>query len=121
MGNNSVKSKTQILEGLVSLILAVEKDFQPYASQFMSHLATLAQDKDFAIRKMSIDTIYTITKMHPVTLKPYKKELTDILTDLKFDKMKPVREVATETLNTLLREVPDPPNFQPDKDTPKNS
>ena len=55
---------------------------------------------------MAIDTIYTFAKMHPQTLKPFKKDLVDVLSDLKFDKMKPVREATNEALN-VLKDVPD--------------
>lgn len=44
--------------------------------------------------------------MHPQTLKPYKKDIVDVLSDLKFDKMKPVREASNEAL-TAMKEVPD--------------
>ncbi len=55
---------------------------------------------------MSIDTIYTFAKMHPQTLKSFKKDIIDVLTDLKFDKMKLVREATNEAL-TALKDVPD--------------
>lgn len=39
-------------------------------------------------------------------MKPFKKDINEVLTDLKFDKMKLVREAANEAL-TALKEVPD--------------
>jgi len=38
--NNSVKCKTQLLESLISLILAVEKDIKPYVPHIMQPLIT---------------------------------------------------------------------------------
>jgi hypothetical protein len=88
------------------LNLAMDKDFSQYTSLYLAHLIGLSCDSDFNIRKMSIDTIYTFAKMHPQTLKPFKKDITDVLTDLKFDKMKLVREATNEAL-TALKDVPD--------------
>jgi hypothetical protein len=67
---------------------------------------TLTQDKDFALRKMSIDVIFTLAKMHPTQLKPFKNDVVSLLTELKFDKMKAVREIAFETLG-VMKDVPD--------------
>ena len=55
---------------------------------------------------MAIDVIYTIAKMLPQTLKPYKADIVEVLGELKFDKMKPVREATLEAL-TALKAVPD--------------
>ena len=71
----------------------------------------MACDSDFNIRKMAIDTIYTFTKMHPVSIKPFKKDINEVLQGLKFDKMKPVREATNEALN-VLKDVPDMENAQ---------
>ena len=43
---------------------------------------------------MSIDVIFTLSKMIPAVLRPYKEDILEILNELKFDKMKPVREAA---------------------------
>jgi hypothetical protein len=56
--------------------------------------------------EISIDVIYTLSKMIPFVLKPYKRDLSDVLNDLRFDKIKPVREASLEALNAL-KDVPD--------------
>lgn len=56
---------------------------------------------DFNTRKMGVDVVYTLSKIHPLTLKPYKKELNDVIGELRFDKIKPVREAAIEALNSF--------------------
>lgn len=65
------------------------------------------QSSDFNSRKMAVDVVFTIAKMMPHVLKESKRDLCQILTDLKFDKMKPVREAAVEALNAF-KDVPEP-------------
>jgi hypothetical protein len=72
----------------------------------MQHLMNSMQNQDFNTRKMGIDVIFTLAKIHPIALKPYKKEMFDILTELRFDKMKPVREATIEALNAM-KEAPE--------------
>jgi len=55
---------------------------------------------------MSIDVVYTLAKLHPHAMKPYKHNLIEILSELRFDKMKPVRDTCVEAL-TIVKEVPD--------------
>jgi hypothetical protein len=44
--------------------------------------------------------------MTPHSLKPYKKDLVDVLNELRFDKIKPVRDSSLDALNSL-KDVPD--------------
>lgn len=55
---------------------------------------------------MGIDVIYTLAKLYPPALKPYRNDLIEILNELKFDKMKPVREASNEAL-AMVKEVPE--------------
>ena len=64
------------------------------------------QNPDFNTRKVSVDTIYSLVKMIPVVLKPYKKDLHEMLNELRFDKMKPVRDSTLEVVNAL-KEIPE--------------
>ena len=64
------------------------------------------ENADFNTRKMAIDVAYTLAKIHPLVLKPYKKELTSLLNELRFDKMKPVRDACLEALKAF-KECPD--------------
>lgn len=91
---------------LIAYVLAVDKDFQPYTSQFLSYLIENIQNTDFNTRKIAVEVIYTIAKVIPNSLKPYKQELLEIIGELRFDKMKPVREASQEAL-TAIKDVPD--------------
>ena len=55
---------------------------------------------------MAIDAIYTIAKIIPDSLKPFKSDIVPVLHEFKFDKMKPVREATVEALGAL-KGVPD--------------
>lgn len=57
-------------------------------------------------RKMAVDAILTLAKTHSFSLKPYRKEINDILNELRFDKIKPVRDATVDVLN-LFKEIPD--------------
>jgi len=63
-------------------------------------------NSDFNTRKMSIDVIFTLAKMHPIVLKPYKVEVFERLSELRFDKIKPVRDATLEALNAM-KEAPE--------------
>lgn len=72
----------------------------------MQNLITAMEDVEFNTRKLSIDVVYTLAKIHPLVLIPYKKELNDIITELRFDKIKPVRDAAVEALKAF-KECPE--------------
>lgn len=72
----------------------------------MQHIISSMESADFSTRKMAIDLVLTISKVHPVALKLYRKELNNILNELRFDKIKPVRESSIEVLN-LFKEIPE--------------
>ena len=61
---------------------------------------------DFVTRKMALDVLQTIASSIPNALKPYKADIIEILNELKFDKMKPVRDATNETL-TAMKDVPE--------------
>src|SRR5690606_2737080 len=60
LSSNSCKCHTQVLESLISLVLAVEEDFEPYAVNFLPYLLECMAMNDWATRKMAIDVIYTL-------------------------------------------------------------
>lgn len=72
----------------------------------MQHLIGCMESADFNTRKMAIDVAYTLAKIHPLVLKPYKKELNALFGELRFDKMKPVRDACLEALKAF-KESPD--------------
>jgi hypothetical protein len=57
----SIKCATQLLECLISLILAVELNFGSYAPNFLPFVLECMATNDWATRKMAIDVIYTMT------------------------------------------------------------
>lgn len=77
-----------------------------YTSQYLPLLLNHIDSSDFNTRKMAIDAIYTIAKIIPDSLKPFKSDLLPVLHEFKFDKMKPVREATVEALGAL-KGVPD--------------
>ena len=73
----------------------------------MQHIITCMENSaEFTTRKMAIDCVLTLTKVHPMCLKPYRKEINNILNELKFDKIKPVRDSSINVLN-LFKEIPE--------------
>eukprot|EP00347_Sterkiella_histriomuscorum_P010202 403377213 len=84
----------------------LEKDIQQQVPQFMQHIITCMENTEFSTRKMAIDTILTLAKVHPMCLKPYRKEVNNILNELRFDKIKPVRDSSLDVLN-LFKEIPE--------------
>jgi len=88
----------------------------------MQHLIGCLESADFNTRKMAIDVVYTLAKIHPIVLKPYKRELNDMLNELRFDKMKPVRDACLEAFKAF-KEAPDLEVTEDDRqreDTKKN-
>lgn len=67
----------------------------------MQHLINSLIDADFNTRKMSIDVIYTLAKLHPQCLKAYRVDIYERMTELRFDKIKPVRDATLECLNAM--------------------
>ena len=97
--NPAVKCATQILETLISLVLAVEYEFEPYARKFIPMLLEASENqKDWSTRKMSIDVIYTFAAFLPDAIVPDVDLIVRMLKERKSDKIKHVREAAHEAL-----------------------
>lgn len=60
LSSSSCKAHTQLLESLISLILAVELDFGSEAPQFLPVLLDCLTMAEWTTRKMAIDVIYTM-------------------------------------------------------------
>ena len=69
------KAKTQIIESVISLVIAVELHFEEYATQFIPYLIESTAHSDWATRKASIDCTYTLAAILPDALIPFKSEL----------------------------------------------
>lgn len=68
----TTKCKANVLESVISLVLQIEKEFDPYAQNFLPYLLECASDKDAQTKKMAIDVIYTFGAILPRALAPYK-------------------------------------------------
>jgi len=97
--NPLVKCTAQILESLISLVLVVEYEFEPYVQRFMPVLIQAMQnEKDWTIRKMAIDVIYTFAASLSHAIENDIEILSSILKKSKADINKNVREAAQEAL-----------------------
>ena len=90
-----------MLESLISVVIAVEANFQEYAVNFLPHLLECMANQEWSTRKMAIDVIYTIAAIIPDVLVPYKTEIVEVLNHSRFDKYKPVWEATIEAYQTI--------------------
>ncbi|CDW74550.1 microtubule-associated protein spiral2-like [Stylonychia lemnae] len=104
--NNAIKCKTQLLEVLIILVNTVGIEIHSHVPTLIQHIATSMENSDFSTRKQAIDLVLNIAKISPQSLRPYRKEINTILNQLRFDKIKPVRESTNEVLN-LFKEIPE--------------
>jgi len=101
LASNTCKCHTQVLEALISLILAIEDNFEPYAVNFLPYLLECMAMNDWATRKMAIDVIYTLAAILSEVLIPFKAEILEVLNHSRFDKFKPVREATIEAVQII--------------------
>lgn len=119
LANTSCKCHTQVLESLISLILAVEEDFEPYAVNFLPYLLECMAMNDWATRKMAIDVIYTLAAILKEVLIPFKAEILEVLNHSRFDKYKPVREATLEAYQTIKNLGGDEEDHEVEEEPPK--
>ena len=81
-------------------------DLQKQAPVFIQHVVNCLESQEFSTRKTAADCILNLAKACPLALKSYRKEVNQILNQLRFDKIKPVRDAALDVLN-LFKEIPD--------------
>jgi hypothetical protein len=94
-----LKCATQLLESLISLVLAVEYEFEPYGKKFIPCLLDCINNKgEWNTRKMSIDVIYTFASFLPDCIADDIEAVIRTLKERKADKIKHVREAAQEAL-----------------------
>ena len=110
MGSGNCKSHTQILESVISLVLAVEQGFSGYCEEFLPVLMDLITSSsgpsaEWIVRKMAIDVIYTFAAILKEVLAPFKNEILEALSLTRTDKIKPVREASLEAIQ-MVREIP---------------
>lgn len=104
LNSNNLRAHTQVLESLISLLLSVENEFEPYAVNFLPTLLECMAINDWHTRKIGIDVMYTIGAILGDVIAPYTKEILEVLNHCRFDKMKPVREAALEAIN-LIKDI----------------
>ena len=110
MGSGTCKSHTQILESVISLVLAVEQGFSSHCEEFLPVLMDLITSSsgpsaEWIVRKMAIDVIYTFAAILKEVLAPFKNEILEALSLTRTDKIKPVREASLEAIQ-MVREIP---------------
>ena len=104
------KCQIQVFETLISLVLAVENEFEPYVDQFIPILLdTIQAQEDWMVVKMSIDVIYTFVAFLSNPIKPNIKEIVNVLKECKNHKEKHVREAAKEALIKIKEIYKDSP------------
>ena len=100
--NPALKCSTQLLETLISLVLAVEYRFSPYAYSFVPILVEFMRNqKEWTTRKMAIDVIYTFAAFLPESIADNIEGVVAVLKERKADKIKYVREAAQEALTKI--------------------
>ena len=101
LNSTNCRAHTQILESLISLLLSVETDFEPYAVNFLPTLLEWMAITEWHTKKIGIDVMYTIAAILGDVITPYSKEILEVLNHCRFDKIKPVREAAIEAINLI--------------------
>lgn len=102
------KSHTQVLESIISIVLAVELDFSQHSTNFLPLLLDflrIPSGFDWSVRKMAIDVLYTFAAILKQSMAPFKSEVLEILAETRTDKIKPVREASIEAIQAF-RELP---------------
>ncbi|CDW90612.1 microtubule-associated protein tortifolia1-like [Stylonychia lemnae] len=98
---HTCKCQTQILESLISLILAVENEFSNQCADFLPQLLECMTNSDWQVRKMAIDVIYTMAAILRDALVPFKNDILEVLNHSRSDKIKPVREATLEAMQAV--------------------
>ena len=68
LSSPQIKAKSQLLECLICLVLAIEDKFEPFASNFLPVLRENINNKDSNTRKVCIDVLYAFAAFIPAAL-----------------------------------------------------
>ena len=101
--NPICKAQNNMLEAILTLILAVERDFEG-VSQIMDFLIEMfeeGEEVEWTVKKIGIDIFYTIAVVIGEQMSVYRDRVVSILQESKSDKIKYVREAAMLTLNMI--------------------
>lgn len=88
------KAKHELLNCLISLILGAEKFFVPYAKLIFNKIIEFLTDDDWIERKLALNIIYILIYYCKEEMISLKENIINILTILKNDKIKEVRDVC---------------------------
>ncbi|KRX10893.1 Armadillo-type fold [Pseudocohnilembus persalinus] len=99
--NTQFKAQNHLLEALLSLLVGIEDKFNPYCQIIMPLIIGSMTDSQWAVRKISVDIIYTIAILMPQELIPFQRQCIEILNQSRFDKIKHVRDASIIALNVL--------------------
>ena len=86
----SCKAHLQIMEAILSLILASEDNPDLLRQNVRVLLPVVVENmanSDWNVRKISIEVMYTISMLAPDVLQPHRKDLLTTLNHLRFDKV----------------------------------
>jgi hypothetical protein len=77
------------------------------------HFDLTSKKSDFNSKRASIEFIFTLTRLMPGELTLNKALLLSLLGQLKFDRVKPVRDTCIETIRALKDLVEDTNSIMP--------
>ena len=83
----SCKAPSQLLEALLSLILGVEEKFESLCNYVLPILGESTTHSDWAVRKIAVDVLYTLSVLIPEPILIHKEWLLEILNKTRFDKV----------------------------------
>lgn len=90
MKSSSCQAHLQIIEAMLSLILAAEDNHEKLKISALMILPVIIENMpnpDWNVRKISVEVIYTISVLIPEVLLPSKQELLETLNQLRFDRV----------------------------------
>lgn len=97
-----------LLEALLSLILGIEGKFAEFVPICLPMILENLNHAEWAVKKVSIDIIYSLGVYVPTLMYPYKQRLIQSIQGARSDKVRPVREAATMALG-IIKEFPSIP------------
>jgi len=110
------KAQAQLLEALISLILSVEQDFEPYAEQCIPVIFQSLKTEDNPTKKQALDALYTLGAVVPGPVESFAEQITKHVEVFRSDKNKNVRDACLEALNLFRPMVKQPlPPKEPER------
>ena len=94
LSSENFDAKPELLNCLISLILGAENLFIPYAQLIFNKIIDFLANRDWIQRKLSLNIIYTLSLYCKTELMPLKENILIILSSLKKDKVKEIRDIS---------------------------